>query len=176
MTSLRPVWGDEVDYSRGPGVLWGLVWLSCFTLDMVYIKHIVDAFPCNGSERTLYQNALSLPFLSVIILFSPLESSYTSFLVKAGSEGAQIALFFSCIAGALLSFTGMTLRSELSATAFTILGIICKMASSLLNEAFVESEKNAYSLVFIFFSILSSALYRQAPSRLQNPPGFQTAA
>ena len=64
------------------------------------------------------------------------------FDILGASSSAKFALGLSCIAGAVLSFTGMSLRSHLSATAFTILGIACKMGSTLLNEIFVEPEKD----------------------------------
>lgn len=173
ITSLSHQDGGFQYAGASSGLFWAFFWLSCFTLDMVYIKHIVDSYPCNGYERTIYQNALSLPFLTVILL-SPLETSSISSFSPEGTERAQFALLLSCIAGTVLSFTGMSLRSELSATVFTILGIMCKMASSLLNEIFIESEKSIYSLACIFFSILSSAMYRQAPLRAELSSRSQT--
>ena len=146
------------------GLFWCCVWLGSFTLDMVYIKYVVDSHRCNGLERTLYQNTLSLPFLAVIICSSIEEHSMIESLGR-GSLEANIALFLSCIAGTVLSFTGMTLRSELSATSFTVLGIVCKMASSLLNELFAVPENSFTSMSCIFSAILCSSVYRQAPLR-----------
>lgn len=160
---------ESLRHSDLSGVFWALVWLSCFALDMIYIKHIVDSYPCNGLERTLYQNALSLPILT-LILISPLETAGVSSLHAAATEYAQVALILSCVAGTILSFTGMTLRSELSATVFTILGIVCKMASAFLNELFVEAEDSVYSFACIFLSIISSSMYRQAPIKLEVAP------
>ena len=131
---------------------------------MIYIKHVVDKYDCSGIERTMYQNALALPILT-LILVSPLESADAVLSLQNASVAGCIALLLSCAAGTVLSFTGMTLRSELSATVFTVMGILCKMASSLLNEVFVESEKSVWSLACIFAAILSSACYRQAPLR-----------
>ena len=144
--------------------IWSFTWLASFSLDMVYIKHVVDTYECTGMERTLYQNALALPFLAVVLV-SPLESRGAVGSVTKATFPALTALLLSCLAGTLLSFTGMTLRSELSATLFTVLGILCKMASCLLNELFVEQEKNPLSLVCIFSAIVCSASYRPAPLR-----------
>ena len=76
-----------------------------------------------------------------------------------------MALGLSCLAGAALSFTGMSLRLELSAMMFTFLDIVCKMGSTFLNEMFVESEKDIVRLSCVFAIIVSSACYRQAPLR-----------
>ena len=40
----------------------------------IHIKHVVDKYDCSGIERTMYQNALALPILT-LILVSPLESA-----------------------------------------------------------------------------------------------------
>ena len=34
---------------------------------MVYIKYVVEAYPCSSSERTLYQNVLALPILVILL-------------------------------------------------------------------------------------------------------------
>ncbi len=145
-------------------VFWSSVWLACFTLDMVYIKHVVDTHECNGLERTLYQNALAVPFV-VLILLSPVETTGLRASVRGMTSRATLALLLSCVAGATLSFTGMTLRSEMSATVFTLIGIICKMASIILNEYFVEPENSFTTLFAVFSAILCSSLYKQAPLR-----------
>lgn len=155
---------DSRSASYFEGCFWCFCWLLSFTLDMVYIKHVVDAHKCNGLERTLYQNGLSLPFL-LILNFSPLEMTNAFESLMAMSLKLHIALSLSCVAGTILSFTGMTLRSELSATVFTVFGIVCKMASSLLNDLVVEPEKSVYSSLCIASSIFCSSLYKQSPLR-----------
>jgi len=154
--------GDILFSSRA--LIWSTVWLASFTLDMIYIKHIVHSFECSGLERTLYQNAFAIPLL-VLTVLSPLESNPAYKAVAEATSRAKIALVLSCLAGTSLSFSGMTLRSELSATAFTVMGIMCKMMSSLLSELLVETEKTVWSLVSIFAAICFSAMYRQAPLR-----------
>lgn len=151
------------------GIAWSLVWLACFMLDMIYIKHVADAYECTGLERTLYQNTLTLPVL-VVLLCSPLESIIT---VKHGEVEARalVAIVLSCIAGAILSYTGMSLRTDLSATSFTVLGILCKMASALLNEVFVSPEPNRLSLLCLIGVVVISSFFRQADLRDENDEG-----
>ena len=143
-------------------VLWSLVWFSSFILDMVYIKYVVHAYPCSGLERTLYQNVLALPMLLLSGIFEP--SGTFSSILSADAKGLT-AVILSCIAGTALSYTGMSLRSDLSATSFTVLGITCKMASAILSEIFVAAEKNKITLLCLVGVIISSAFYRQAPKR-----------
>ena len=122
---------------------WCFLWLLFFLTDVTYIKHVVDSHACNEVERTLYQNTFALPFLAIPCVMKVDGSHH--FDILGASSSAKFALGLSCIAGAVLSFTGMSLRSHLSATAFTILGIACKMGSTLLNEIFVEQRKTSES-------------------------------
>ena len=145
------------------GLWWSLFWLTSFLLDMVYIKYIVEAYPCSGLERTLYQNFLALPIL--IVLLSIGVEKHNVFELQNVPISSYVAITLTCFAGATLSFTGMSLRTELSATAYTILGIVCKMASTLLNEIFVEPERDLPRLSCVAAVIISSSFYKQAPLR-----------
>ena len=157
--------GENVRPSMA-GSFWAFIWLSSFLLDMVYIKYVVHKYPCSDLERTLYQNFLALPLL---LLPSLLEKTDTLSLSTAADQKGVVAVFLSCIAGAVLSYTGMSLRSNLSATSFTVVGIVCKIASAVLNEILVDQEKNRATLVCLAGVIVSSALYRPAPMRHQDP-------
>lgn len=46
---------------------------------------------------------------------------------------------------------------------FTILGVVCKMASTLLHEIFVEQERDFTQLSCIAAVIISSSFHKQAP-------------
>jgi GDP-mannose transporter len=143
------------------GLWWSAIWLVSFLLDMVYIKYVVEAYPCSGSERTLYQNFLALPIL--VILLNVGAEKHSVLEAANAPQSARLAVVLTCFAGAALSFTGMSLRTELSATLFTVLGIVCKMASTLLNEIFVEPERDLARLACIAAVIISSSFYKQAP-------------
>ena len=153
--------GFGVDEHTASGLLWSVIWLLSFLLDMVYIKYVVEAYPCSGLERTLYQNVLALPIL--VVLLNVGAEKYSVFEATKAPHGAYMAVILTCFAGAALSFTGMSLRTELSATLFTVLGIVCKMGSMLLNEIFVESERDLTRLLCIIAVIVSSSFYKQAP-------------
>ena len=60
------------------------IWL----VDMLYMKYVVDTYPCSGSERTLYQNFLALPIL-VVLLNTGFEKS--SVLKQRTPHSAYVA-------------------------------------------------------------------------------------
>ncbi len=158
-----PNFGLSERASTASGLWWSLIWLVSFLLDMVYIKYVVDTYPCSGSERTLYQNVLALPIL-VILLVAGFEK-HSVFEISNAPTSAYFAVVLTCFAGATLSFTGMSLRSALSATSFTVLGILCKMGSTLLNEILIEPEQDPNCLLCVIAVIISGAFYSQAPMR-----------
>jgi|TARA_B110000967_G_C18838673_1_gene538164 solute carrier family 35 protein len=171
------VGSQAISTVSGSTLAWAVIWLLSFVLDMVYIKHVVDVYKCTGLERTLYQNILAIPIL-FILMQTPMETSTAHDFFTQGTPKGNLALLLSCLAGTSLSFSGMTLRSELSATAFTVLGIFCKMASSLLNELFVEKERHWVTFGCILLSITCSAFYKQAPERIDVipfPSSYKTA-
>jgi len=158
-----PDFGTNGSGDAESGLWWSAIWLVSFLLDMVYIKYVVEAYPCSGSERTLYQNFLALPIL--VVLLNVGVEKYNMVEAVNAPKSAWIAVVMTCFAGAALSFTGMSLRTEFSATLFTVLGIVCKMASTLLNEIFVEPERDLARLSCITAVIISSSFYKQAPLR-----------
>ncbi len=153
---------EDVSAVSTSGLLWSFLWIFSFVLDMVYIKYIVHRHACTGLERTLYQNALALPMLAFTLMIEPSGSLQHARGVNAH---IKIVVLLSCVAGTVLSYTGMSLRSELSATSFTVLGIVCKMGSAALNEVFVSREEYPATLVCIAAVIVCSAFYKQAPEQ-----------
>ena len=143
------------------GIWWSVTWSIAFLFDMVYIKYVAESYRCSGLERTLYQNFLALP--SLVLFMTTGVEKHSIFEASTAPCSAYIAVILTCFAGAALSFAGMSLRTELSATAFTILGIVCKMASTMLNEIFIEPEQDLVRLSCIVAVIISSAYYKQAP-------------
>ncbi|KAK3238933.1 hypothetical protein CYMTET_51102 [Cymbomonas tetramitiformis] len=145
-------------------IFWCCVWYAIFVFDQIFIKLIVDRFPANGWERTLYQNAFALGLAATWMAMRPPELTIPN-SIESGTVFAASMVFASCICGAVLSYAVMSLRGEVSATMFTMLGIGCKMFSILLNEIFINTERHFTQLGLVALAILTSASYEQAPKR-----------
>lgn len=160
---------DQTKYNAGidrSACAWCLVWLISFLTDVTYIKHVVNTHECSGLERTLYQNVFAMLFL-LVPLGAKLDDNIISELVTA-PKTARVALALSCVAGATLSLSGMFLRAKLSATSFTVLGIVCKFGAMVMNEIFVEPEKEVRRLSCVFAVTVFGVFYKPAP--LRNDP------
>ena len=101
-------------------------WFVSFLTDMLFVKHVCDTHPANGMERTLYQNALATPVLALALAVGADGSGSAS--EAAGTLVSEITglamVLASCLAGLCLSYTGLSLRSEVSSTAFAVLGVV----------------------------------------------------
>jgi len=143
-------------------LFWCVVWYSLFVFDQVFIKAIVDKYPASGWERTLYQNF----FAGVVSCMGLIYSPPTTIIAANGNLMGWLVVLASCVVGGTLSFGGMSLRGDVTATMFTVLGVGCKMFSILLNEVFVEATNNPSRLMVLGLAVLSSAMYQQAPKRI----------
>eukprot|EP00958_Prasinococcus_capsulatus_P018863 scaffold2256_cov371-Prasinococcus_capsulatus_cf.AAC.10 len=150
-------------------------WVACWTcsiymFDMVYIKHVVDTVSATGWERALYQNLYSLPLLvlTALVQFATAAEGSGEDEVPRWTFWATSTVLASCVVGTGLGYVGLKLREEISATAFTVVGVATKMASVLMNE-FVEPEKNLFKLMSVGVCVTCSAMYRQAPIRSHVP-------
>merc|ERR1719413_174274 len=50
------------------------------------------------------------------------------------SIGAIVAVGLSCVVGVAISYAGFNLRKLVSATSFTVVGVVCKILSVLIND------------------------------------------
>jgi len=155
--------GSSADEFGSTAVFWCLFWFMLFVFDQVFIKAVVDKYPASGWERTLYQNIFAFAVAVVGVVSKP----PTTLLVADASSSLRAwgVVMASCAVGATLSYAGLSLRGDVTATMFTVLGVSCKMISILLNEVFLQPTNNVLRMAFIILAVVSSAMYQQAPKR-----------
>merc|ERR1711920_749286 len=74
-------------------------------------------------------------------------------------------LLLSCVVGVGISWSGWNCRSKISATAYTLLGVVCKFISVQINVAIWDKHATPTGLAWLGVCLASSATYRQAPLR-----------
>lgn len=112
--------------------------------------------------QTYYQNVLSVPFLA--IMFIGLDETRV-LTATTWSNGCVLAVLLSCIAGLGMSFLSFLLRNMISATAFAIVGNMCKVATILVNTVIWDQHSDSMGIVALMMCLGSGALYSQAPLR-----------
>lgn len=127
---------------------WVAVWYAVFVFEMVYIKHLCETVKMAHWGRVLYNNFLALFPLAII----GIGLGETNLVANVEwTLEALASLILSCLVGIGMSFTSFWLRDMVSATSFTVIGIMCKIGSVLLN--FLYWDKHASGLGLFFLSI-----------------------
>ena len=145
---------------------WALAYLVTITTEMVYIKHIVTNLGLNTWGFVLYNNLLSL-MLAPIFWFLTGEHKSVFAAMESRGEGwfhldAFVAVALSCLFGLLISFFGFAARRAVSATAFTVTGVVNKFLTVAINVMIWDKHAPASGLVCLLFTIVGGVLYQQS--------------
>ncbi len=95
-----------------------------FTFDTVYVKHMCDTVKMTNWGRVYYTNALALIPLAVML---PSLGEHSKLATVEWNFGVVMPLLLSCVVGVCMSHSAYLLRDTVSATMFTIVGILCKV-------------------------------------------------
>lgn len=145
---------------------WALAYLVTITTEMVYIKHIVTNLGLNTWGFVLYNNLLSLMLAPIFWLLTG-EHKMAFAAIESRREGwfqldAFVAVALSCVFGLLISFFGFAARKAVSATAFTVTGVVNKFLTVAINVMIWDRHATPVGLVCLLFTIIGGVLYQQS--------------
>ncbi|XP_057792136.1 GDP-fucose transporter 1 [Salvia miltiorrhiza] len=146
---------------------WAFAYLVTITTEMVYIKHIVTNLGLNTWGFVLYNNLLSLMMAP---LFWVLTGEYVDVFAALGSSSAGdlfepvafSAVSLSCVFGLLISFFGFAARKAISATAFTVTGVVNKFLTVAINVLIWDKHATPFGLVCLLLTIVGGVFYQQS--------------
>ena len=126
----------------------------------IYIKHAVDnvKFDTNWG-RVYYANLLG----SIPLIFIGGGTGEAANIVW--SANGIIALLISCVFGCAMSYFAFLARSLVSATSFTVLGTVCKLATVAINVMMWDNHASPFGLACLGSTLFSAYFYRQSPLR-----------
>ncbi|KAF5732293.1 GDP-mannose transporter GONST3-like [Tripterygium wilfordii] len=146
---------------------WALAYLVSMSVDFVYIKHVVMTIGLNTWGLVLYNNleALLLFPLELLIMgeFNKIkhdvadESDWHSFHVI-------LPVALSCIFGVAISFFGFSCRRAISATGFTVLGIVNKLLTVVINLLIWDKHSTFVGTVGLLICMFGGIMYQQSTS------------
>jgi solute carrier family 35 len=144
---------------------WALAYLVSMSIDFVYIKHVVMTIGLNTWGLVLYNN------LEALLLF-PLELLIMGELKKIKHEitdesdwySFQVVLpvGLSCLLGLSISFFGFSCRRAISATGFTVLGIVNKLLTVVINFVVWDKHSTFVGTVGLLICMLGGVMYQQS--------------
>lgn len=116
----------------------------------------------------LYCNALSIG--PMLVLASASEPSFFSALLSLGdlSVAGYGVLLFSCAAGLAIGYASWDCRSMVSAAAFTVIGVVNKFLTIILNVLVWSKHSTPLGLTAVCICLVAGCFYQQAPKK--TPP------
>eukprot|EP00929_Paragymnodinium_shiwhaense_P064926 TRINITY_DN325_c0_g4_i1.p1 TRINITY_DN325_c0_g4~~TRINITY_DN325_c0_g4_i1.p1 ORF type:complete len:342 (-),score=69.55 TRINITY_DN325_c0_g4_i1:286-1311(-) len=139
----------------------GYIWLAAYFVsivtEMVFVKFIVETVPMSTWTRVYYNNTLSLPLAALTCAVNG-----NKFLESTWSAGALGAIWTSCIVGVAISYAGFNLRKLVSATTFTVVGVVCKIITVLINDVIWTQHSNALGHLALGICIFAGWLFEKA--------------
>ncbi|KAJ8534931.1 hypothetical protein K7X08_016659 [Anisodus acutangulus] len=159
---------------------WALAYLIIITTEMVYIKHMVTNLGLNTWGFVLYNNLLSLMMAP---LFWIITGEYVDVFIamRSGSNTlfnpvAFMAVSLSCVFGLLISFFGFAARKAISATAFTVTGVVNKLLTVAINVLIWDKHASPFGLMCLLFTTAGGVLYQQSVTGVTAAPPQRDSA
>ncbi|CAK7334826.1 unnamed protein product [Dovyalis caffra] len=178
-TSLFVILGGAVGYVATDSAFtltaysWALAYLVTITSEMVYIKHIVSNIGLNTWGLVFYNNLLSLMMAPLFWILTGEYSEVFAALSKPGNWfelSAFFAVSLSCVFGLLISFFGFAARKAISATAFTVTGVVNKFLTVVINVFIWDKHASPVGLLCLMFTLAGGVLYQQSVTGAGSAP------
>jgi GDP-mannose transporter len=153
---------------------WAFTYLIVICTEMVYVKKMVMDIELNTWGFVFYNNLISLllsPFFWLIM------GEYKMLMVGApaleNGVVSVMAVGLSCIFGVAISFFGFAARKAISATAFTVTGVVNKLLTVVVNVMIWDKHASSVGLASLLVTIVGGVLYQQSTT---NPKGANPVA
>lgn len=155
---------------------WAITYFFLITFEMTYGKRLTSSVKMDSVwGPVLYCNLLAaLPMFLLGYLAGDYEGVQEK-LMEIPANGMMI-LIFSCIAGTLIGYTGWLCRGMVSATTYTLVGVVNKFLTVLLNVMVWDKHSSTFGIFSVCVCLLAGSLYQQAPRRDEARKQAQVAA
>ena len=141
---------------------WACAWYVLFCAHAIYVKHVCTHVELPMWGRVCYQACITAPFSAAFFVLGG-EGDALGRVVWGAPQIGYLAL--SCAGGIAMAYSAFLLRSSVSATSFTVVGVICKIAAVVINLMVWDSHATPAGLIALFVCLGSGTLYREAPRR-----------
>ncbi|ESQ34733.1 hypothetical protein EUTSA_v10009949mg [Eutrema salsugineum] len=147
---------------------WAIAYLVSMSIDLVYIKHVVTTIGLNTWGLVLYNN------FEALLLF-PLELLVMGELQKLRHEisdkpdwcsfSVVLPVGLSCFFGLAISFFGFSCRRGISATGFTVLGVVNKLLTVVINLVIWDKHSTFIGTLGLLICMFGGVMYQQSTSK-----------
>lgn len=151
---------------------WALAYLVSMSIDFVYIKHVVMTIGLNTWGLVLYNNLEALLLFPVeLLIMGELKKIEHDISDESDWYSFQVVLpvGLSCLFGLAISFFGFSCRRAISATGFTVLGIVNKLLTVVINLVIWDKHSTLVGTVGLLICMGGGVMYQQSTSNKSKP-------
>ncbi|KAE8787075.1 GDP-mannose transporter GONST3-like [Hordeum vulgare] len=152
---------------------WAIAYLASMSIDFVYIKHVVMTIGLNTWGLVLYNNleALLLFPLELLIMgeFNQMKVDSSKMTTNWLSYDVVLPVALSCLFGLSISFFGFSCRRAISATGFTVLGIVNKLLTVVINLLIWDKHASLVGTIGLLICMSGGVLYQQSTTKPKVP-------
>merc|ERR1711935_513198 len=113
----------------------------------------------------LYTNLLAFtPMTALAYSTGDIDARALYELSTLSVKGMSV-LLFSCVTGTMIGYTGWLCRGMLTSTSFSLVGVVNKFLTILLNVLLWDKHSTWTGLAGVCVCLLSGMFYQQAPPR-----------
>jgi GDP-mannose transporter len=156
---------SEFQMSGMSAYFWVSVYTVAIVLEMTYGKYVVSKVkfdtPVWGS--VMYTNVLGLPPMLVLALMSGEIDRIETF--DFTPLATWTLLIASCAIGVGIGWAGWHCRNLISATSYTLVGVICKLITVIANVLIWNKHATPIGIFWLLVCLGASSAYQQAPLR-----------
>lgn len=135
------------------------------TIDFVYIKHVVMTIGLNTWGLVLYNNLEALLLFPIELLIMG-ELKKISHEIRDESDWYEMQVVLpvglSCLFGLAISFFGFSCRRAISATGFTVLGIVNKLLTVVINLVVWDKHSTFVGTLGLLICMFGGVMYQQS--------------
>lgn len=149
--------------------MWAFFYVASMSIDFVYVKHIVMTVGLNTWGLVLYNNLEAL-LLFPIELFvmgegALMQTQTADSSLDWRSLRMWLPVVLSCAFGFSISYFGMSCRRAISATGFTVLGVVNKLLTVVINLVIWTKHASAAGTLGLLICIFGGVFYQQSTSK-----------
>ncbi|KAH6806588.1 golgi nucleotide sugar transporter 3 [Perilla frutescens var. frutescens] len=151
---------------------WALAYLVSMSIDFVYIKHVVMTIGLNTWGLVLYNNLEALLLFPIeLLVMGELKKIEHDISDESDWYSFQVVLpvGLSCLFGLAISFFGFSCRRAISATGFTVLGIVNKLLTVVINLIIWDKHSTLVGTIGLLICMGGGVLYQQSTSNKSKP-------
>ena len=142
--------------------MWVLAYFISIVTEMVYVKFVITEVEMTTWGRVYYNNVLSIP---PTLLFGYAFNDHVALMRHEWSIPSIVFLMLSCAVGVGISYAGFYLRALVTATSFTVVGVVNKLATTAVNALVWDKHADAYGILALLVCVAGGTFYQQSDKK-----------